>query len=670
MTVYALKISNKNIAIEFDNGLASRIYTNFTGTYQPVEGFSQAHYPIVNGVQVKNFTKTMTCQSDLKDIRGAGKQYVISGTNDKLEKQITISVYERFPATVFISAQYKNIGSDEITIDGWVNNEYKLPAIKKDSCDNLFWSYQSGSYETRPDWIIPLKEGFYQKNYMGMNASDYGGGTPVSDVWNGETGIAVGHTESIPKMVSLPVSVYNNSAAVSINFDRKVSLKSEETLSTFETFVTVHTGDCFDALSEYRRIMISKGMNFEALTKEAYEPTWCAWGYERDFKMEQIYGALPMVKKLGIRWVCLDDGWQTEEGDYSLIPEKYPNGDADMKKFVDTVHANGFKAQLWWIPLAFDPKSDLYKNHPEYALLNKEGKPENISWWDCYYMCPACEEVIEHTREALKKILIDWDYDGLKIDGQHLNAVPLCFNPMHDHKHENDAYEFVPQYFKMIYDLAREIKPDVTVMFCPCGTSYSIFTMPYFNIPVASDPDSSWQVRTKGKVFKALMGASVPFHGDHVELSDRENDFASTVGIGGVIDTKFTWPVGSGPISILKPDSTYDLSDDREQNWSKWLKLYREKMLPEGMYLGGLYTLGFDFPEGHAIKKDNKMYYAFFSKAWDGEIKLKGLEGKRYLVYDYVNDIEISEVNGLSAEINVRFTNSLLLEVTCISNNA
>ena len=36
----------------------------------------------------------------------------------------------------------------------------------------------------------------------------------------------------------------------------------------------------------------------------------------------------------------------------------------------------------------------------------------------------------------------------------------------------------------------------------------------------ASDPTSSWQVRLKGKTFKALMGPSAPFSGDHVELSD------------------------------------------------------------------------------------------------------------------------------------------------------
>ena len=45
--------------------------------------------------------------------------------------------------------------------------------------------------------------------------------------------------------------------------------------------------------------------------------------------------------------------------------------------------------------------------------------------------------------------------------------------------------------------------------------------MPYMNQAVASDPESSWQVRHKGKTIKALMGPSAAYAGDHVELSDN-----------------------------------------------------------------------------------------------------------------------------------------------------
>ena len=70
-----------------------------------------------------------------------------------------------------------------------------------------FWSYQSGSYEKRPNWVLPLRAGFKQENYLGMNASDYGGGTPIVDVWRKDVGLAVGHIEPGPRLISLPVSM-------------------------------------------------------------------------------------------------------------------------------------------------------------------------------------------------------------------------------------------------------------------------------------------------------------------------------------------------------------------------------------------------------------------------------------------------------------------------------
>jgi len=28
---------------------------------------------------------------------------------------------------------------------------------------------------------------------------------------------------------------------------------------------------------------------------------------------------------------------------------------------------------------------------------------------------------------------VDWGFDGLKLDGQHMNGVPVCYNPAHHH---------------------------------------------------------------------------------------------------------------------------------------------------------------------------------------------------------------------------------------------
>ncbi len=59
---------------------------------------------------------------------------------------------------------------------------------------------------------------------------------------------------------------------------------------------------------------------------------------------------------------------------------------------------------------------------------------------------------------------------------------------------------------------------------------------------VASDPTSSFQVRSKCKTIKGLIGDDVPYFSDHLELSDNHDDFASTLGVEGVVGTQFVLP--------------------------------------------------------------------------------------------------------------------------------
>jgi alpha-galactosidase len=181
--------------------------------------------------------------------------------------------------------------------------------------------------------------------------------------------------------------------------------------------------------------------------------------------------------------------------------------------------------------------------------------------------------------------------------------------------------------------------------------------MPHFNMSVASDPESSFQIRSKAKTLKALMGDDVPFFGDHVEESDGGNDFASTLGVGGVVGTQFVLP------SLVTKHGKSDLTPEREKDFEKWLRIYREKMLSKGQYLGQLYDIGFDVPETHVIRKDQAMYYAFFAKQWKGPVELRGLEDRNYTVVDYVTGKSLGTVAGHGAHLPVEFDGNLLVEV-------
>jgi alpha-galactosidase len=649
-------VEGKNIKIEFDSAMRSRVIAALDSRQNVIGSFTPSETLQVSNSKIPDFSIVTHKTEPVHDELGSGSRTVISGTAGPLKKVEAITVYDAFPRMAFFDVEYTNTGTNDLEVTGWTSQHYSISS-EAAAQQPAFWSYQSGSYEKRPDWVPPLAPGFTQENFMGMNSSDYGGGTPVVDVWRRDVGLAVGHLERAPKLVYLPVTMPDaNHATVAVEYKHDHVLRPGQTIKTFRTFVAVHRGDYFQALRDYRDVMIAQGAaHFDAAPESAFGAIWCAWGYGRKMTNSQLFGTLPVVKKLGFTWVTLDDGWQTAQGDWFLNPQKYPRGDADMRAVVDKIHAEGFRAQLWWAPLAADPGSQLVRTHPEMLLLNADGSKQKISYWNSWYLCPAYREVVEYHKAIVVKAIRDWGFDGLKLDGQFMNGAPPCYNPAHHHSRPEESVEGMPQFFRMIYETARQIKPDALVEFCPCGTGYNFFTLPFMNMTVASDPESAWQVRLKGKTLKALQGDQMAYFGDHVDMV--KDDLASTVGVGGVVGTNFRWPVGAGTSHEGK-----DLTPAREQFFAKWIGIYKDKMLSRGEYLGALYDIGFDKPETHAIRKDGEMYYAFYAPQWNGKVTLRGLGAQSYHVMDYVNGKDLGTVHGPEAALDVRFDKHLLIE--------
>ena len=160
----------------------------------------------------------------------------------------------------------------------------------------------------------------------------------------------------------------------------------------------------------------------------------------------------------------------------------------------------------------------------------------------------------------------------------------------------------------------------------------------------------------------AAMAPDLAYYADHVELSDGGLDFASQVGVGGVIGTKFTWP---NPNPHATENGGSLLTEEKEALLRKWVPIYKEKMLSKGTYLN-LYNYGFDKPEAHVISKDDALYYAFYADEWDGKpIELRGLDtSKTYTVTEYTADTPVTyEVKGDNPVIKPVFKGNYLIEV-------
>jgi len=553
------------------------------------------------------------------------------------------------------SVCFVNTGEKPVNVDALETSRISIEGAD-------VWSLQPTSSAEREDWVLPVKNGFYKKNFLGMNGSDYGGGIPMVSLWTGEAAVSAGIAEPVLKLASMPVSRKGNvtQACIRQEFNEPVVLAPGDTLRALRQFITESTGDFFKPLRAFAKFMEAEyGYEPPVSPADAYEPVWCAWGYERNFTVDEVIGTLPKVVELGFKWVDVDDGYQICEGDWTANDRIGPDG---MRRMTDAIHAAGLKAKLWWAPMAADPESALAHEHPEMLLVKADGQPEDISWWDSWYLSPVNPYTWKYTEDLVDMFLVDWGFDGFKLDGQHLNLSEPDYNPASGLSYPEQACEQHPEFFRHIYARAQADKPGAVVQICPCGCAINFFYTPYMNQAVASDPESSAQIRQKRKVI-AAMCPDLAYYADHVELSDGGLDFASQIGVGGIIGTKFTWPKPN-------PDATQNggsiLTPEKEDLLKKWVPIYSEKMLSRGNYRGDLYTYGIDKPEAHVIEKDGALYYAFYADNWEGTpIRLRGLNPSRsYTVTEYTQDIPFTYfIDGANPVITPSFKGNYLIEV-------
>ena len=149
------QIQGGNLRIEFDNRLRSRVVARFDKTETVMGPFTASETVTTADKLWTGFLLTSQKHGRTKDAFGEGERLTVEGKAGTLTKMVSVTVYDDFPAMAFFEAQYTNTGTTELAINSWTNNAYILNA-QRSVGPPAFWSYQSGSYEKRPNWVLPL----------------------------------------------------------------------------------------------------------------------------------------------------------------------------------------------------------------------------------------------------------------------------------------------------------------------------------------------------------------------------------------------------------------------------------------------------------------------------------------------------------------------------------
>ena len=680
-----VEVSSPRISIAYNSQLQRRI--EWKG---PNGGNIVAFDPsvqegvVVSGLEVNTF-RLDPGKTSLKRIVdpefGPAQEATMVGVSEgegfKLERTIRVLLPDKYPDAAIFQNTYRNLVDRPLHLDRVYSQRILLDRGLGEPGQPPYAlaSFQGGAYKWGTEYdVIRLKPDFKQSNFQGIDdvlgPEGVAGGMPFVDAWSPTMGVALAHLSKQPEWISLPVEVRPDrrvemaiTESPKEKFGQQEWLMPKASFSTLMTCVIFHRLDYFDPLKIYGQLLRARGIAIpESSPASAYEPYWKSWGWGRNFTAAKMLAILPELKSMGIKIANLDDGWYDYMGDWQInrAPEKFPKGEPDLIAFVNKIHQEGFQSILWWYPLGVDPKSKIANEHKDLLVQDENGNyPLDVS--GLHQFCPANAASMDYIRGVLTRVLSTYGFDGVYTDFQGLSGVPACFNKAHHHQSPLDSFRSVPKLFEMINTTLHQLKKNADHEVCICSLPHSPYNMPFYDIANASDPVSTWMVRSRVKAEKAIRGGTFAV-GDCYQIPMQEWD-------GYSVPESFETAIGTG----AQLTTFYTQLDERQRAlWNRWFHEYRDLGLASAEYVN-LYDLAFDAPEVHVVRKGKAMYYGIYADAWarNKRIELRGLDkGVTYEVYDYANRKPLGEVKGAEPYLQIGFKNSLLLRVRPVGAGA
>ncbi len=188
-----------------------------------------------------------------------------------------------------------------------------------------------------------------------------------------------------------------------------------------------------------------------------------------NFDEKSILEIIDAAHDAGIEMFVLDDGWFGKRdddnsglGDWFVNDKKLPGG---IKSIADHADSLGMKFGLWFEPEMVNEDSDLFRNHPDWALRDPDRAP--VMGRNQLVLDMSRKEVVDYIYESMTKVIdsaklsyIKWDYNR-SMANIYSNALPA------DRQGET-AHRFMLG----TYDLLSRIRknyPDIMIEGCSGG---------------------------------------------------------------------------------------------------------------------------------------------------------------------------------------------------------
>ena len=277
------------------------------------------------------------------------------------------------------------------------------------------------------------------------------------------------------------------------------------------------------------------------------------------------------AKDLGMELFVLDDGWFGERnsdnaglGDYNVNTKKLPHG---IKKFADKIRSMGLKFGLWFEPEMINPESNLYREHPEYAVRHPNRKP--LLGRNQLVLDLCKKEVRDYIVENVCRILDESDISYVKWD-MNRNIAEAYSSAI------KNQGEFYHRYILGLYEILSRIfdqRPDILLESCASGGNRFDLGMLCFSPQIwasdNTDPIERLKIQTGLSYFYPLSTI-----GSHVSQAPHQQTLRDTP-----LSTRFNVS-GFGCLGYeldlrnLSPEEKKDIAGQIEF-YKKYRKIYQ-----------------------------------------------------------------------------------------------
>ncbi|MEA3325770.1 MAG: alpha-galactosidase [Chloroflexota bacterium] len=215
---------------------------------------------------------------------------------------------------------------------------------------------------------------------------------------------------------------------------------------------------------------------------------WCSWyHFYENITQEAIQSNLDSVvslsSELPLSLLQIDDGFETVAGDWFDFDQGFPKG---LQPLVQNIKEAGLTPGLWLAPYIVHPKSALVKDHPDWLLRNKHGRPVYAGFvWNTftYALDLTNPHALEYTCSVIRTAVEQWGFEYLKLDFLYAAAL--------DGKYQDPTQTRAQVLRKGLNALREAAGPEITMLACGCplGSALGLFEA----MRIGADVSGYWE---------------------------------------------------------------------------------------------------------------------------------------------------------------------------------